>query len=47
MTAGICLMFLGIIGAILVIVGGLGVFVIGIMQLVYLYRMAVLFKEYT
>jgi len=40
-------MFLGIIGAILVIVGGLGVFVIGIMQLVYLYRMAVLFKEYT
>lgn len=47
MTAGICLMFLGIIGAILVIVGGLGVFVIGIMQLVYLYRMAVLFREYT
>lgn len=47
MTAGICLMFLGSIGAILVIVGGPGVFVIGIMQLVYLYRMAVLFKEYT
>ncbi|WP_394267296.1 DUF3795 domain-containing protein [Anaerotignum sp.] len=47
MTAGICLIFLGIVGAILVIVGGLGVFVISIMQLVYLYRMAVLFKEYT
>lgn len=46
-TAGICLMFLGIIGAILVIVGGLGVFVIGIMQLVYQYRMAELFREYT
>lgn len=46
-VAGICLLFLWIIGALLVIASAIGIIVISIMQLVYLYRMAVLFREYT
>lgn len=44
---GILLFFLGAIAALLIIAGGIGVFVISIVQLVYLYRMAELFREYT
>lgn len=45
--AGILLFFLGMIAALLIIASGIGVFVISIVQLVYLYRMAELFWEYT
>lgn len=46
-VAGICLLFLWILGALLALASAIGIFVIGIVQLVYLYRMAVLFREYT
>lgn len=46
-VAGICLLFLWILGALLVIASAIGIIVISIVQLVYLYRMAELFREYT
>lgn len=46
-VAGSCLLFLGVLAALLVLVSAIGIAVISIVQLVYLYRMAVLFREYT
>lgn len=46
-VAGVCLLFLWILGVLLVLASAIGIAVVSIVQLVYLYRMAVLFREYT
>lgn len=46
-VAGIFLLFLWIVGVLLVLASVIGIVVISIVELVYLYRMAVLFREYT
>lgn len=46
-VAGVCLLFLWILGVLLVLASAIGIAVVSIVQMVYLYRMAVMFREYT